>query len=159
MLATNHLIASQYSPICTKIMRALRNWIRVRETPTERTIAPKYHHRIVTGRPVKARFGRSGTFVRETIHLLYMTMTHGTGMTNKMPMKRTRDRQVNSQTPNSIGSRELVFGRAANFLCHLHKKMPDLHEGKSRRDPALRKILRRRPDHEARCCHYQTIQT
>src|SRR5258705_11639743 len=30
MLATNHLIASQYSPICTKIMRALRNWIPVR---------------------------------------------------------------------------------------------------------------------------------
>src|SRR5258708_27983607 len=101
MLATNHLIASQYSPICTKIMRALRNWIPVRETPTERTIAPKYHHRIVTPRPVKARFGRSGTFAQEPIHLLYMTMTHGTGMTNKLPTTRTTDRQVNSHTPTS----------------------------------------------------------
>src|SRR5229473_4524504 len=67
------------------------------------TIAAKYHMR-VTGRPVKARFGRCGTRVRETIHLQYMTNTHGTGMTNTSPSQSTTLRQVNSQTPKSVES-------------------------------------------------------
>src|SRR5258708_26193290 len=69
--ATNHLIASQYSPTCTKIMSALRYWIPVSARQMDRKIAPKYHHRMVTARPVKVRFGRSGTRVHDTIHLQY----------------------------------------------------------------------------------------
>jgi hypothetical protein len=42
--------------------------------------------------------------VRETIHLLYMTKTHGTGMTNTSPIQSTTLRQVNSQIPKSIES-------------------------------------------------------
>src|SRR6267143_225147 len=55
MFATNHLIASQYSPTCTKIMSALRYWIPVRARQMDRKIAPKYHHRMVTGRPLEPR--------------------------------------------------------------------------------------------------------
>src|SRR5882762_9666649 len=104
MFATNHLIPSQYSPTCTKIMSALRYWIPVRARQMDRKIAPKYHHRMVTGRPVKLRFGRSGTRVHDTIHLQYMTMTHGTGMTNNRPMNNTSVRQMKSQIPKSTES-------------------------------------------------------
>src|SRR5260370_1616587 len=66
-------------------------------------IVTQYHMR-VTARPVKARFGRCGTCVRETIHLQYMPTTDGTGMTNTRPIQSTRVRQVNSQIPSSIES-------------------------------------------------------
>src|SRR5260370_10124304 len=104
MFATTHLIGSQYSPNCTKIMSALRSWIPARARQMDRKIAPRYHHRMVTGRPVKVRFGRSGTCVHDTIHLQYMTMTHGTGMTNTKPMSNTTVRQMKSQIPKSTES-------------------------------------------------------
>jgi hypothetical protein len=42
--------------------------------------------------------------VLETIHLQYMTRTHGNGITSTAPMKNTTERQVKSQIPKSIES-------------------------------------------------------
>src|ERR1700677_3697380 len=104
MLATSHLMASQYRTNWIRIERALMYWFPVRPRQIESTIAPKYHGRRVTAVPVKLRFGRPGTWMQETIHLQYMTKTHGNGMTNRAPMKNTTERQVNCQIPKSIES-------------------------------------------------------
>src|SRR5450759_2059976 len=103
MLATNHLIKSQYNPIWTINIKLLSNPDPIKGTPINTASAAKYHIS-VTGRPVKVRFGRSGTCTQETIHLQYITMTQGVGMTNRRPINNTRRRQVNSQSPNSIES-------------------------------------------------------
>src|ERR1700690_3850937 len=104
MLAKNHLIASQYSPSWIRNVRALTYRIPVRPRQIMRTIAPRYHHRMVTGWPAKVRFGRAGTCVQETIHLQYMTRTHGNGMTRTAPTRKTSERQTNSEIPKSIES-------------------------------------------------------
>src|SRR5882757_2867650 len=75
IFATNHLMASQYNPNCTKIINILRYWIPVRPTQMERAIAPKYHHSTVIDWPAKVRFGRSGTRTQETSHRQYMVTT------------------------------------------------------------------------------------
>src|SRR5579863_5174451 len=107
MLATTHLIASQYNPNWTRIASALTYLSPVAPRTIKSTIAPRYHHRMVSGWPVKLRLGRPGTCVQETSHLQYMTKTQGKGITNRMPMKKTSERQTNSQIPNSIDSEPL----------------------------------------------------
>src|SRR5579863_8321661 len=99
MLATTHRIASQYNPNWTRIASALTNFSPVTPRTIKRTIAPRHHHRMVSGPPVKLRLDRPGTCVRETSHLQYMTKTQGRGITNKAPMKKTSERQTNSQIP------------------------------------------------------------
>jgi hypothetical protein len=52
--------------------------------------------------------------VQETIHLQYMTRTHGNGITRTAPIKNSSERQVTSQIPKSIESgatpAELIWG-------------------------------------------------
>src|SRR6201999_1881622 len=108
-LATNHLIASQYRNISTRAIAAFSIWnaalsdSRDLATPaaTARPSTPRYHQTTVPSRPVKARFGRPGTWVRETIHPQYISATHGNGMMSRAPMKNASECQVNSQIPKS----------------------------------------------------------
>jgi len=74
---------------------------------------------MVIGRPEKVRFGRSGTWVHDTIHLQYMTMTHGTGMTNTRPISNTSVRQMKSQIPKSTESGPPVGAPLAAVRCGL----------------------------------------
>src|SRR3954462_3441657 len=68
------------------------------------TMKPKYQGTSAIALPVKLRLGRPGTFTQDTIHFVYQTNTHGTGMMKHMPISITMLRQVNSRIPKSPAS-------------------------------------------------------
>src|ERR1700722_1823130 len=104
MFSRNHLIPSQYNPVWIRSEMTLLNLLPITARQIKRATAPRYHHRIVIGRPVKLRFGRPGTRVQETIHSQYGTKTHGNGIINTAPMNRISERRTNSHIPKSIES-------------------------------------------------------
>ena len=83
----------------------------MRATTMMKIKAAKYHIS-VTGRPVNLSCGRPGTCTQDTIHLQYITITQGVGMTNASPSTRVRLRQTKSQRSKSIESRDAVSAAA-----------------------------------------------
>src|SRR3954462_7782869 len=84
--------------------KLLSNGTPIRLIAIARTMKPKYQGTSAIALPVKLRLGRPGTFTQDTIHFVYQTNTHGTGMMKHMPISITMLRQVNSRMPKSTAS-------------------------------------------------------
>ncbi len=84
--------------------RLLSSALPMKPIAIARTMKPKNQGTSVIALPVKLRLGRPGTLTQDTIHFVYQTNTHGTGMMKHMPISITMLRQVNSRMPKSTDS-------------------------------------------------------